>query len=79
MAAAGINDLLIANMIAGRKKIKRLVALSATADTIVCVDHLAQATAISEAMEAAKRSVRVLIELEIGLRRVGVPAAVPRR
>ena len=59
MAAAGINDLLIANMIAGKKKIERLVALTSTADAIVCVDHLAQATAISEAMEAAKRDMRV--------------------
>lgn len=75
MAAAGITDLLIANMVAGRKKIERLVALSATADVIVCVDNLAQVTAISEAMKAAQRSVRVLIEMEIGMQRVGVPAA----
>ena len=75
MAAAGIKDLLIANMIAGRNKIERLVALSSHADVIVCVDHIAQAAAISAAMKAVKKSVRVLIEIEIGLHRVGVPAA----
>jgi D-serine deaminase-like pyridoxal phosphate-dependent protein len=75
MAAAGITDLLIANMIAGRRKLERLVALTSCADPIVCVDHSAQASALSDAMEAAQQSVRVLIEVEIGLNRVGYPAA----
>ncbi len=75
MAAAGVTDLLIANMIAGHRKLARLVALRSHADPIVCVDHLAQASALSAAMNAARQPVRVLIEVEIGLNRVGVPAA----
>lgn len=72
MASAGITDLLIANMIAGPAKVARLVNLVRHADVIVCVDHIDQATAISAAMTAAGRTVRVLIELEIGMNRVGI-------
>lgn len=72
MATAGIRDLLIANMIAGPAKVARLVNLIPHADVIVCVDHIDQATAISEAMTAAGQTVRVLIELEIGMNRVGI-------
>lgn len=74
MAEAGIRDLLIANMIAGPAKIVRLVAVAQVADVIVCVDHIDQATAISAAMDAAGASVRVLIELEVGMNRVGIAA-----
>ena len=38
-AAAGIRDLLIANMIVGPNKLRRLAALRRIADPIVCVDH----------------------------------------
>jgi D-serine deaminase-like pyridoxal phosphate-dependent protein len=71
-AAAGISDLLIANMIVGPRKIERLVALRRKADPIVCVDHLDQAEPISAAMHSAGLAVRVLIELDVGMSRVGV-------
>jgi D-serine deaminase-like pyridoxal phosphate-dependent protein len=74
MVAAGITDVLIANMIAGTAKVARLVQVARNSDVIVCVDHIDQATAISQAMHAADTSVRVLIELEIGLNRVGIAA-----
>lgn len=72
MAAAGIQDLLIANMIAGSVKVERLVELASQADVLVCADHPAQVRQLSGAMAAAKRTVRVLVELEIGMHRVGV-------
>ena len=72
MASAGITDLLIANLIAGPAKVIRLVNLAPHADVIVCVDHIDQATAISLAMDTAGTSVRVLIELEVGMNRVGI-------
>jgi D-serine deaminase-like pyridoxal phosphate-dependent protein len=72
MAAAGISDLLIANLIAGSAKIARLVELAARADLIICVDHSTHVETISAAMAEAHRTVRVLIELEIGMHRVGV-------
>ncbi|MBM99914.1 MAG: alanine racemase [Planctomycetaceae bacterium] len=72
MAEAEIRDLLIANLIAGPAKIQRLVELASKADPIICLDHQDQADAISQAMATAGVYVRVLIELEIGMNRVGV-------
>ena len=52
-AAAGIRDLLIANILVGRQKIARLVELRKIADPIICLDHVSQAEPISHAMAAA--------------------------
>jgi len=71
-AAADIHDLLIANMLVGPKKVERLVALRRMADPIVCVDHLDQAVPIGSAMHSAGLRVRVVIEVDLGMRRVGV-------
>jgi D-serine deaminase-like pyridoxal phosphate-dependent protein len=76
-AAAGIADILIANMLVGARKIERLVALRSTIDPIVCVDHIEQARPIAAAMHAARSSVRVLIEVDIGMRRVGLAPGAP--
>jgi len=72
MADAGIRDLLIANLIAGPAKVKRLATVAANADLIICIDHIDQATAISEVMTQRGVTVRVLVELEIGMNRVGI-------
>ena len=72
MAAAGISDLLIANMIVGPLKMARLVKLRQCADPIVCVDHPDQVVELSTAMSQAGLSLRTMIEVDIGLRRVGV-------
>lgn len=77
MAAAGIRDLLIANLIVGPLKVARLVEVRKIADPIICVDHLDQARPISEAMHAAGQRVRVVLEVDIGLNRVGVAAGGP--
>ena len=71
-AAGGIFDLLIANLIVGPRKVERLVELRRKADPIICVDHLDQAEPISTAMHAADQRVRAIIEVDIGLNRVGV-------
>ena len=77
MAAGGINDILIANMIVGPLKMARLVELRRQADPIVCVDHIEQANAFSQAMAAAGISLRVIIEVDIGMQRVGVAPGEP--
>ena len=77
MAAAGMRDILIANMIVGPLKLARLVELCRVADPIVCVDHLDQIEPLSQAMRQAGLSIRVMIEVDIGLRRVGVPVGEP--
>lgn len=70
-AASGIADLLIANLIVGPKKVARLVELRKIADPILVVDHLAQAEPISAAMQVAGLRVRTILEVDIGLARVG--------
>jgi D-serine deaminase-like pyridoxal phosphate-dependent protein len=76
-AASGISDLLIANLIVGPKKVSRLVELRKIADPIVVVDHLAQAEPISAAMHAAGLQVRTILEVDIGLHRVGTEPGQP--
>jgi D-serine deaminase-like pyridoxal phosphate-dependent protein len=77
MAAGGVRDLLIANMIVGPQKLRRLVALRRVADPIVCIDHADQAVPLSRAMAEAGLRQRVLIEVDIGLARVGVGPGQP--
>ena len=44
LAAGGIDDLLIANLIVGPAKMQRLASLCRIARPIVCIDHIDQAT-----------------------------------
>jgi D-serine deaminase-like pyridoxal phosphate-dependent protein len=71
-AAAGIRDLLIANLLVGPQKVVRLVKLRRIADPIVCFDSLAQAEPIGRAMREAGLRVRAVLEIDIGMHRVGV-------
>src|SRR5437868_10873291 len=66
-AAAGIPDLLVANFLAGSRKIERLVELRQKADPIICIDHLDQALPISAAMQESRQRVRAILEIDIGL------------
>jgi D-serine deaminase-like pyridoxal phosphate-dependent protein len=72
MAAHGFADILIANQIVGPQKIARLVALRATCDVIVAVDHKDNVTAIAEAAQGAGVIIRVVIEVNMGMNRAGV-------
>jgi D-serine deaminase-like pyridoxal phosphate-dependent protein len=72
MAAAGIRDILIANQIVGPAKIERLVALARRANVIVTVDSAENLEAISAAAIAHAVRPRVVIEVDIGMRRAGV-------
>jgi D-serine deaminase-like pyridoxal phosphate-dependent protein len=71
-AAAGISDLLVANLIAGTRKVERLVELRRKADPIICLDHVDQAEPISRAMQSAGLRVRAILEIDIGMQRAGV-------
>lgn len=77
LAAGGVRDILIANLIVGQPKVQRLAKLRQIADPIVCVDHMDQANALSAGMSAAGPELRVLIEIDIGLKRVGVLPGPP--
>ncbi|MBX3437517.1 MAG: alanine racemase, partial [Planctomycetaceae bacterium] len=71
-ADAGISDILIANMVVGPQKLARVAALCHRADPIVCCDHFAQAEALSDVCQREGVRCRVLIEMNLGMNRVGV-------
>jgi 3-hydroxy-D-aspartate aldolase len=72
MAAAGIRELLIANMIVGRRKLERVVSLCRAADPITTCDHYAQVEPLAELCRQNGVTCRVIIEVNVGLDRVGI-------
>jgi D-serine deaminase-like pyridoxal phosphate-dependent protein len=77
MAAAGIRDILVANQVVGAEKVARLVNLRRHADVMVAIDSLENAREIDAAARAKGVCVRVVIELDIGMRRAGVQPGDP--
>jgi D-serine deaminase-like pyridoxal phosphate-dependent protein len=70
----GIKDILIANEIVGRRKIARLVRMARHCNVAVAVDNEKNAREISDAAVEAGSSVRVLVEVNVGMNRCGVEA-----
>ncbi len=75
MAAAGIEDILIANMIVGSAKTARLAALARFANAKACVDHIDQIDPMATAARAIGTTIGVLIEVDLGLNRCGASNA----
>ncbi len=75
MADAGLDDILIAHQVVGEHKIERLVALAKRARVAVGVDSTEVAAPLSRAFAQAGLRLRVLIEVDVGLRRCGVQPA----
>ena len=72
MATAGIRDILIAHMLVGQSKLKRVAKLCEVADPIVTIDHYAQAEALSKVCLESNVQSRVIIEVDLGMDRVGI-------
>lgn len=79
LVAHGFEDVLIANQVVGAPKVERLIALARRARIAVAVDHIDQATAISRAAVAAGVVIDMLIEVDIGMGRCGLPPGEPVR
>jgi D-serine deaminase-like pyridoxal phosphate-dependent protein len=77
MVAGGIRDILIANQIVGARKLARLVSLARHADLIVAVDDAQNVQELSQAAQAAGVSLRVLVEVDVGMHRCGVAPGEP--
>jgi D-serine deaminase-like pyridoxal phosphate-dependent protein len=77
MADAGIRDILIANQIIGPAKIVRLMALLDKADVIVAVDSTQNVTELAAAAARWGKTLRVVIEVDIGMKRAGVVPGAP--
>lgn len=70
-------DLLIAYPVIGAQKIARLVELARRVPVTVSLDSVDAARPIAEAARAAGVEIGVLAEMDVGLRRVGVPSGEP--
>ena len=77
VADAGISDILIANQIVGEQKIARLVELAQRARPMVAVDAESNIRDLSRAASAAGITIRVLVEVDIGMNRCGVAPGEP--
>ncbi|HUD59802.1 MAG TPA: DSD1 family PLP-dependent enzyme [Acetobacteraceae bacterium] len=77
LATIGIRDILIANQIVGPAKMRRLLELTAIADPIVAVDNVMHVTELGAAMESTGRTLRIVIEVDIGMHRAGVLPGAP--
>lgn len=69
---AGIRDILIANMVVGQQKLERLAGLCRFGNLIQAVDHFVQAETLSEVCGRLGVRCRVILEVNVGLNRVGV-------
>src|SRR5204863_7196153 len=72
MAAGGVRDILIANMIVGERKVERVAALRRWADPIVACDHFAQVEPLAEVCRSHRVEVRGLNGVNVGLDRCGI-------
>lgn len=71
LAAAGVRDILIANQIVGPVKIDRLVGLASCTDVMAAVDRVENAADLDRACAARGVSLRVLVEVDVGMGRCG--------
>jgi len=72
LADCGIEDILIANQITDKKKIRRLADLAGDCHLTVCVDGIENIKDLSEAAVNCGNVIHCLAEFEIGMQRCGV-------
>ncbi len=72
-ADAGLRDLFIAYPVVGRDKARRLMALAETARLAVGVDSVEGALTLAEVFAQADRVLDVMLKVDVGFHRVGVP------
>ena len=77
MVEAGIGNVLLANQVAGARKLKRLAELERNATVIVATDSLEHAILLSDAAVAAQVTIPLLVEVDVGMKRCGVAPGRP--
>jgi len=76
---AGIPDVLIANIVVGEWKLERLAGLARRGNPIATYDHYVQAEALSTVCQRRGTRCRVVIEVNLGLNRVGIRPGIDAR
>jgi D-serine deaminase-like pyridoxal phosphate-dependent protein len=77
LVESGIRDILIANQIVDRAKVSRLAQMARLAQLIVAVDQSQNVEDLAEATRHHGSRLRILIEVDIGMHRCGVPPGEP--
>jgi len=75
MSQSGIEDVLIANQVGGKEKIKALATAAKNGRMSVAIDDVQNARDLSDAARAAGSRLEVLIEVDVGMGRGGVRSA----
>ncbi len=75
MAAAALDDILVAYPVFGARNLARLASLANGRRLLMALDNQITAQALSEACAAAKSTIGVLVEYDCGLGRSGLPSA----
>ncbi len=73
MVAGGIGNVIVTNEVIGARKLKRLAMLARRADVAVCCDDPKAVASLDEAAAAAGVRLRVLVEIDVGAHRCGLP------
>jgi D-serine deaminase-like pyridoxal phosphate-dependent protein len=73
----GVHSVLLANEIVDPSKIRRFVELARQADVIMCVDNVKVADELARAGRNRQTPVSVLVDVDVGLNRCGVPPGEP--
>jgi D-serine deaminase-like pyridoxal phosphate-dependent protein len=77
MADAGVRDILVANQVVGRAKIDRATDLAARCDLMVAVDDPSNVQQLAQACATKGVTLRVLVEVDVGMGRCGVGPGRP--
>lgn len=77
LAEQGFEDVLIANQVIGRQKVHRLAQIARKMRITVAVDDATNVQTIGQAARDAGSTVGILVEVDIGMGRCGVPAGEP--
>src|SRR4051812_12974690 len=72
MAAAGIDDILVAHLVVGPRKADRLAALQRQADVKVTVDRPDHSAPLGAAAERAGVTIGGVVDIDLGMKRCGV-------
>jgi D-serine deaminase-like pyridoxal phosphate-dependent protein len=73
LVSVGIRNVLIANEIAGESPLQRYVELSREAPVLIAVDNVAAVRDMARLARNRKADVNVLVDIDLGLKRCGVP------
>jgi len=77
MVHGGVADVLVSNEIVGRSKLLRLAQLAKQARISVCADDLGNIAELSAAASHENVELTVLVEIDVGGGRCGVPPEMP--